>query len=67
MRFQDPLLFILIPFILIALFFAYRKDNSPGIRFPDGDSLKQLPKSMKARLSQHILWQDLNRSSRNLR
>lgn len=56
MRFQDPLLFILIPFILIALFFAYRKDNSPGIRFPDGDSLKQLPKSMKARLSQHILF-----------
>jgi len=56
MRFQDPWLFIFIPIVLAALFFAQRKVKTPGIRFSNGELLTGLPKSFKIKLSEHIIF-----------
>jgi Ca-activated chloride channel family protein len=56
MSFQDPIAFILIPLILMPLFIAHLREDSPGIRFPDGESLIQLPGSNRTRCSRQIIF-----------
>lgn len=56
MIFKDPWALMLIPFALLILFFAKKKCESPGIRFPDVELMTGLRETVKIKIYKNIIF-----------
>lgn len=56
MLFHNPLILILLPVVLLAVFYANRRSVSAGFRFSSGELLSGLRNSWKIRLSSRLIF-----------
>ena len=54
MEFKDPWLLFLLPFLILSLFLAKKRDRSPGVTFSAGEPLEGLYSSWRVKGSRHI-------------